>query len=369
MTIPFTQSCMRCKSKNKKDWCCPHYKECPYFENKYNTIINQFKNNAEIIVYKYEFCVGSNTDLSDIDRSRKFEYNDKGVLVSKDPQFSISDLLDTLISSRKRTLDNLYGYALSNDWRYFFTLTFDTNKIKDRTDRDCVLYAWELFRKKMQYIYKDIKLLAVIENHKLGGIHFHGFIGNADLTSYLVQGIDTKEYLYDYDYNNQCKIYKLDKYGNKKINKHYLKTMTDSYFEKDTNIKHTIPVYIFKDNFFKYGYATIVELEKGTKKEHITSYLTKYFTKDQSSSIKYNKKAYFHTHNLDFKQKSVQILEEQKMQELVKDLKIKKDTERFTVYTCDIDTLLEKQGLKYSPLANANNVFADIKQMNIEDIF
>ena len=369
MTIPFTQSCIRCKSKNKKDWCCPHYKECPYFENKYNVIINQFKDFTECIVYKYEFDLGLNPNLSDIDRSRKFEYNDKGVLVSKDPNYTISDLLDTLISSRKRTLDNVYGYALCNEWRYFFTLTFDPNKIKDRTDRDCVLYAWELFRKKMQYLFKDIKLFCVIENHELGGIHFHGFIGNANLAPYLVQGIDTKEYQYEYDFNKQCKVYKLDKNGNKKVNKHYLQPMTDSYTEKDTGIKHTIPVYIFKDNFFKYGYATLVELEKGTKTAHITSYLTKYFTKDQSSSIQYNKKAYFHTHNISFKEKTVKCLNENELQELVQGLDLKKDTDRFTVYNMSNDKYLEKQGLTYDPTINTDNIFGTVEQMKMDDIF
>ncbi|MBQ8749240.1 MAG: hypothetical protein IJZ29_02060 [Clostridia bacterium] len=364
-----TQSCAICIKKKSKNWCCPNYSNCPYIENNYNTIINNFKDYTEVIVYKHEFNISGNPNLTDVDRSRKFGYNEHGQLVPLTADASLSKLQQTLVDSRKRSLDNLFGYALSNEWKYFITLTFDPNEIADRTSRDCVNYAWKLFRQKMQYIFKDITIIVVTENHELGGIHFHGFLGNCDLSPYLEQGIDHMEYLYDYDYNKQEKIYKLDKHGNKIKNKHYLKPMTDTFIDWNGN-KKELPIYIFKNNFFKYGFSTIVEIEKGSNSRQIANYLTKYFTKDQQSNIAYNKKSYYRTKNLKFKNKEVSKKSETEMLELVSGLPIKKETDKFIVYHYNNSDLPKLKGLIEDNITDSEKIFAkEITQTKLKDIF
>lgn len=363
------RNCQKCIRMMSKDWLCPCYFDCPYFGNNYNVIYNKFtKNLNEIIVYKKEFHLFGNPDVKGIDRSRKWGYNEQGHLVALADDVTLSDLQDTLRDSRKRSLDNFYGYAYSNDWKYFVTLTIDPKQL-DRTDRDVVMYAWQLFRQKLQYYFQDIKLLVVNENHQNGGIHLHGFASNCDLKPYLTRAIDTKQYLYDYDYNNSCKVYKLDKFGNKIPNSHYLQPMTNTYVEKDTGVIHTVPVYSLRSDFFTYGFCSVVEIEPGSKTEHISSYMAKYFTKDQLSNVMFEKHSYFATRNLNFKEKRVMKLSEEQMKGFVKGLSVKKETDKFIVYQFSEDEYIKAQGLIEDHITDGDRIFNEFEQMDLKDIF
>lgn len=275
-----------------------------------NTIINDYNGQKEIIIYKADFIVPKSTQINkDIDRSRKFFYNENKRLQPKEID-NIENLLQSLESSlfnsRKRTLDNLYGYALSNTWNYFITLTFDTSI--DRHDIDCVNYAWQKFKKKLQYYFPNIKIILIPEGHPTSGaIHFHGLIGNADFDKYLIEARNNK---------------KLNK--DKTPNKHYgelLKT------------KHGYQIYNFIDTFYTCGFSTVVKIDRDTPQKKIINYLSKYISKETSTTnVRYNKKSYYCTRNLIAKEKQVCYLEKEQLQEFISKAELTKQTTRFVVY-------------------------------------
>lgn len=78
--------------------------------------------------------------------------------------------------SMRRAKSKLRRLALSNDFRWFVTLTLDPAKVDSHSGADVVkkLNAWcsnMVQRKGLQYIL-------VPERHKKGGIHFHGFFND-----------------------------------------------------------------------------------------------------------------------------------------------------------------------------------------------
>lgn len=79
------------------------------------------------------------------------------------------------IVSLNRTKQMIYEYALNNQWEYFVTLTFDSEKIKhDRTDyKKCIhtLKCWLNHIKARKC--PELMYLAIPELHKDGAVHFH----------------------------------------------------------------------------------------------------------------------------------------------------------------------------------------------------
>ena len=239
----------------------------------FDGFVNSFKNFKEIVVYKHKFdvmrgnehmlCVDSETgecSFNSYNRMRKFVDLD-GVLVPKNDNIvaHIDDLQRTLYESRRRALDNVFGYILANDWQYFVTLTFSPDKV-DRENDDSCRYAYKLFIKRLRYYYPTAYALFVPERHpKSGKLHLHGLVGGCDLSSWL----------------------KVATYKNSVIK-------TDC-----GNIVYNLELYEF-------GFSTVCKLNGDTLR--IANYISKYMIKD-FGTIGYNKKSFYHTRNLAFKDK------------------------------------------------------------------
>ncbi len=290
-----------------------------------NVVVNKFIDLTELIVYKEPFIVNANEYVdTSIDRTRKFIYNENNILTPINDNVKITQLKQSLKNSRKRALDNVYGYALCNDWNYFITLTFSEQYV-DRFDLNGVNNLWKIFREKMQYYYSDIKILLVNEKHKSGAIHFHGFIGNCNFDEHLIFAKNNRKYLKDKNGKT-----KLDINGNKVINAKYGEVLRTKFGDM---------IFNFKNTFYNYGYTTIVKIRPESSNLQITNYLTKYLSKD-NNQVEYNKKSYYRTHNLNFKNKMNSYLHEQDINNLLSDsnFNIKKATEKFIVLTTDKTT-------------------------------
>lgn len=78
--------------------------------------------------------------------------------------------------SMRRARSKLRRLALSNDFRWFVTLTLDPSKVDSHSGVDVVkkLNAWcsNMVQRK------GLKYILVPERHKKGGIHFHGFFND-----------------------------------------------------------------------------------------------------------------------------------------------------------------------------------------------
>lgn len=89
---------------------------------------------------------------------------------------SREDKEDRYSSSLSRTRRIIRETVYCNDLPLFFTITFDKNKVEDRTD----LYALanklcNFFKNYKQRVDKNFKYIIVPEPHEDDAIHFHGF--------------------------------------------------------------------------------------------------------------------------------------------------------------------------------------------------
>lgn len=73
-----------------------------------------------------------------------------------------------------RTKDKIYQIANCNKWSYFVTLTFKDQEI--RTDIKKCKRQLRYFLKEYKRKKSDFKFLFVPERHEKGGFHFHGLI-------------------------------------------------------------------------------------------------------------------------------------------------------------------------------------------------
>ncbi len=273
-----------------------------------NTIVSKYPNFTEIVFYNKYFDVPINVIISDkIDRTRKWYYDENGVLQKKRPDSKLGDLFLTIKDSRKRTLDGLYNYVLSNPgWKYWVTLTFKHGETIKLDDSIC-MSQWKVFRQKLQRISKEVRILGTRERHhtEVGGLHLHMLIGNIDLDDKLL-----------YAYNRDPK------------SKHY-----GEYYKT----KFGDQVYNFVSSFYPYGYNTVVKLRDDSNNLQIANYMSKYMTKDMCE-LDYGTRAIYRTHNLKSKEKQIcYFTKELLMRELAQyDLTTKieqiKSTNGMTVY-------------------------------------
>lgn len=313
-------ACLNSISKNACKFC-PNYFNCNLVKkNQANVIINQFSDFEEMIVYKHNFYINNGATVNvKADRARKWFYSEDGILTPKSEDSEVFKLMQTINDSRKRSVDYIYSYALSNDWNYFITLTFRHGKTQKLSD-DLVKQQWKIFRQKLQRYYPDIKILLVPEYTPTGvhGMHFHGFIGNCNLDDKLEFARNNKKYL--------DKI--VDQYGELlDPNPQYGEVLYTRFGDL---------IYNFKKEFALIGFTTVVKIREGSNKLKLVNYLNKYITKE-NCQLGYNAKAYFHTHNLNVKNKLVSLLTADEINSFInEDLFVNvdkvKETDRFIVY-------------------------------------
>ena len=142
--------------------------------------------------------------------------------------------LDNHLVRAKNTINDI---ALANDFRYFFTLTFSP-----KFDRFDLYQLLNKFRSHLRVMRdnsgKSIKYLIVPEQHKDGAWHFHGFFSN-DIEPFI--------YFNDYGYRS---IYNMDSLG-------------------------------------------FINIDVIQNKLRVSSYVTKYVTKNMGSGIKKYRNSYF----------------------------------------------------------------------------
>lgn len=139
------------------------------------------------------------------------------------------------IRSIRRSKDLVKAIGNMNDWDYFFTGTFDKEKVGDRKDLEKLKKSTLEFFKNQSKKY-GIKYLLIPELHKDGALHWHGLIR---------------------DVNDQLKL-------------------TDSGKKYNSRIIYNM------DSWNKYkGFNTCVEIGKeDDDKMAVSNYITKYISKN-----------------------------------------------------------------------------------------
>lgn len=85
--------------------------------------------------------------------------------------------IEDLERSMRRARAKVRRIALSNEFRYFVTLTLDPSKV-DTHDGAAVVKKLNAWCSNMVQRY-GLRYILVPERHKKGGIHFHGFFNDA----------------------------------------------------------------------------------------------------------------------------------------------------------------------------------------------
>lgn len=145
------------------------------------------------------------------------------------------------------------GYALSNSFRWFVTLTFNPEQV-DSSDYDTAKGTLLKWCRRMRDRYGQFGYLMIPELHKSGAVHFHGLLG--DVHARFVEAVNPKT--------------------------------------GEPIIRHGRNVYNLKD--WGYGFS---DCEKIESPERASSYITKYVTTALLTDKKmYNKKRYFNSQGL-----------------------------------------------------------------------
>ena len=311
-------NCPKNPYKCKMREICEQFRNglCPYtifngknqFSNA-NSIINVFNEFQEIIIYNKTFLVpNENTQINlEIDRSRLFEKLPNGVLLPLKDDITIEKVQRTIFNSYKRSCDNLYGYLLANKWDYFFTLTFSP-KLVDRNDDNAVKNLWSKFEKNFtrRKDFKNVKIICVPERHEpneefpKGALHFHCLFGDCNLDKYLTKA----------------------KYPDNSFNRK-LKRVGKQIYNKNGQL-------IYNCSLWKFGFNTVCKIETNEPQEKVVNYIAKYVNKQ--NKIGYCCKRFYHTRNLNFKNKFVELLNEDFINSIKNNAQLYKSNDRFSVF-------------------------------------
>lgn len=158
---------------------------------------------------------------------------------------NMGDSERSLSVSRSRTIHKIYDIAKSNQWDWFFTLTFNPDKV-DSFDYALCTKKLSQWLKNMKKQSQDMKYIVVPEQHKSGRWHFHGLFANVDNMVFIDSGI----------VKNGKRIYNVGSY--------------------------------------RFGFSTATKIEDLSK---TVSYLCKYITKDLCINTK-GKKRYWASRNV-----------------------------------------------------------------------
>lgn len=194
-----------------------------------------FKNNVRKQGYEEcEFSSNSSIDIEDIELNCEFP-ND---LVICESEKNEQILQANHERSIRRSKHKIRAIAHLNEWDYFFTLTFDKNKVKDRYDYDYLLKITLEYFKNQSKKY-GCKYLLVAEPHIDGALHFHGLLR---------------------DVNNEMKL-------------------------TDTNLKDKKGRNIYKlSSWDRYkGFSNLTKIDSHVK---VANYISKYITKENSRLLK-----------------------------------------------------------------------------------
>lgn len=219
---------------------------------------------------------------------------------------SVAKLIKSVRQGDIRAKKNFYDYALNNNWEYFCTFTFKDETI--RNDRNKIKEQWRYFVMKLQSISKDVKVLAVVEEHENGGYHLHALVSDIDLVLVPAR-------------------------NNNKNSKEY------GYF-----LYTVIGDQIFNCHEWDKGFNTVVCIKPNSRQQKVVNYLTKYITKEPATL--FGEKRFYRTRNYEVRSTEIMNCSEKEIQKLINEngLKMVKqdDYNKIKYYQIKLNTKVPK---------------------------
>lgn len=161
--------------------------------------------------------------------------------------------------SMKRTKGKVFNYARCNDWDWFVTFTFSPDKV-NRYDYDECIKKIKPWLDNVRRSSPSLSYLVVPERHKDGAWHFHG----------LFSGLNESQIVWS---------------GKYVIKRKWMLGRSQYVRTKEK---------IYRFGSYKLGWMTATAVRE---KERVTSYITKYITKELCDSS-YGRKRYWCSRNL-----------------------------------------------------------------------
>lgn len=194
-------------------------------------------------------------------------------------EYKKKDILNSYKASLRRTTILMNMLLAMNDFDWFWTLTFDKQKI-DRTNDKAVFDCYVKYINNIKKQFSNFKYMCFPERHEDGTFHFH----------LLTAGITPKEM----GLVNSGKVCchwakKKNKYGILENIGYCAK----EYFEKTKHLhelKDTDGETIFNVTTFAYGYTTVSRI---VSRERCNSYVKKYVEKALGSTEVFKKRFYY----------------------------------------------------------------------------
>ena len=181
------------------------------------------------------------------------------------------DMINSLGCSVRRTRILMNMLLKMNDFDWFWTLTFDKDKI-DRTNDAEVFSCYKKYIKNLIRQFPNFKYMCFPERHEDGCFHFH----------LLTAGITAKE-MGLVNSGKVCCSWATKKNG----------VASREYFEKtkaDHNLTDTDGEIIYNVTSFIYGYTTVSKI---VSRERCNTYVKKYVEKALGSTDWFKKRFYY----------------------------------------------------------------------------
>ena len=193
--------------------------------------------------------------------------------------YTKKDILNSYGASLRRTKILMNMLLSMNDFDWFWTLTFDKEKI-DRTNAEEVFNCYKKYINNIKHKYSSFKYMTFPEQHEDGCFHFH----------MLTAGLTPKQM----GLVNSGKVCcswatKITKYHT--VEK--IKCCSKEYFEKTKHLhelKETDGETIYNVTNFAYGFTTVSRI---VSRERCNSYVKKYVEKALGSTEVFKKRFYY----------------------------------------------------------------------------
>lgn len=192
--------------------------------------------------------------------------------------YKLKDIINSKSASVRRTKISMNMLLNMNDFYWFWTLTFDKERV-DRTNDKAVLECYKKFINNVSKQCLTFKYMTFPERHEDGCIHFH----------LLVAGI-SPEQMGLVNSGKVCCHWAEKRKNGKKIKIGYC---SREYFEKTKHLhelKETDGETIFNVTKFAYGLTTCSRI---CSKERCYSYVKKYVEKALGCTDTYMKRFYY----------------------------------------------------------------------------
>lgn len=143
---------------------------------KYNVKVIEYDSEIQVNFYSYSISKEEDGDKAKYDIESDKQFTESGKQSSKDDKQDINDSnkeIENIKRSIRRSKQSIYELARANNWEWFATFTFKDNRYDYDICKDRLRQWFNNFKKRK---VDDFEYLCVPERHEDGAYHFHALL-------------------------------------------------------------------------------------------------------------------------------------------------------------------------------------------------